>query len=367
MVSREVAVTTDPYCYDPTETDEYNITAGYSTANDYITYVSGATHTPTFVSLRVNSFNYTPSRSVINEESFDNVAPAYVMAGGYSLEGSFEANFRGWDFHLSNLLLGALGNQTPASVASNASHGAGYTYELAQQPATLALKLVDEQGNGTVIYRGVGITSFNINLQMNQLCTSTVNWIAKRAEPYDVGYNTLSTISGDPAPFYNPTLKWTPEGGSAETMKCKGFTMNMERPMDRENMYLGSPFLQGLYYNGLTTLGGTITLGPGEWSRIRTMMAGSETANVLDEGKREFYGSVATGNVIANSIPSGQFDIILHSPDGTKEVTKITANVAKLTEASADASGRNMFNKTVNWQAQINETDKFTVEVYNPA
>lgn len=367
MASREICVTTDPSCYLDAEVDEYDIAAGYSPANDWITYSSGATHTPAFRSLRVNSFNYTPNRSVINEESFDNVAPAYVMAGAAAMEGSIEANFRGWDFHLSGLLMGALGLQTAASAASTTEHNAGYTYELAQQPATLAIKLVDEQGDGTVIYRGVGITSFNLNLQMNQLCTTTMNWIAKRPEVFDSAYNTTSEISGDPAPFYNPTLKWTPEGGSVEIMKCKGFTMNIDRPMDRENMYLGSPFLQGLYYNGLTTLGGTLTLGPGDWLRIRTMMAGSTTANVLDQGNREFYGTVSGGNVIANSIPSGQFEVILHSPDGTEQVTVFTANVAKLTEASADASGRNMWNKTVNWQAQINATDKFTISVYQPS
>jgi hypothetical protein len=193
-----------------------------------------------------------------------------------------------------------------------------------------------------------------------------MNFIAKRTEVIDACYNTSSTITGDPAPFYNPTLIWTPSGGSAETLKCKGFTMDMNRPMDQENMYLGSPFLQGLFYNGLTTLGGTITLGPGDWQRIRTMAAGSTTDNVLDQGNREFYGTAAAGTVMANAIPSGKFEITLHSPDGVEEVTKFICNMAKLTEMSADASGRNMWNKTVNWLAQVNSTDKFLIEIYEP-
>ena len=93
MSQREVCITTDPYCYDDTETNDYNIAAGYSTANDWIAYQDGGhVHTPAFKSLRVNSFNYTPSRDVINEESFDNVAPAYVIGGMDNLSGSFEAN-----------------------------------------------------------------------------------------------------------------------------------------------------------------------------------------------------------------------------------------------------------------------------------
>ncbi|MFA5760464.1 MAG: phage tail tube protein [Dehalococcoidales bacterium] len=365
-IYRELAVTTDPSIYSDAETNDNVITAGFNVANDWLVYASAATHSPAFRTLRVNSFNYAPNRDVMNEESFDNVSQSYIMAGAYSLSGAMEANFRGWDFHLSSLLLGAMGNQTPASVALSSSHKAGYSYSLAQTPATLALKMADEQGNGTVIFRGVGVTSFELQMQMKAFCVSSFNWIGKRAEPYDVGYNTGSAISGDPSPFYNPTLLWTPSGSTAEIMKCKGFTMTINRPMDQENMYLGSPFLQGLYYNGLSTLGGTITLGPGDWQRIRTMMAGDLTNNVLDEGKREFYGTVETSTVLSNEIPTGKFDIILHSPDGTTQVTKITADVAKLTEASIDASGRNMFNKTVNWQAQINSTDTFTIEVYEP-
>lgn len=364
--TREVGITTDPGCYDATEIANYNILYGYDVVNDNITYQSAFPSTPVFKTLRVNSFNYNPNRDVISEEAFDSVSQAFIIGGGYGLTGSFETNFRGWDFHLSGLMLGAMGDQTAVAVDANTYHKAGYKYELAQQPATLALKLVDEQGNGTVVFRGVGITSFELNMQMKAFCVSTFNWLGKRAEPFDLGYNTNSTINGDPAPFYNPTLNWTPSGGALEIMKCRGFTMTISRPMDTENMYLGSPFLQGLYYNGLTTLGGTITLGPGDWQRIRTTMAGSTTDNVLDQGNREFYGDSATGNVIANAIPSGKFEIILHSPDGTTQVTNITADVAKLTEMSADATGRNMFNKTVNWQAQINTTDKFEIEVYEP-
>jgi hypothetical protein len=98
------------------------------------------------------------------------------------------------------------------------------------------------------------------------------------------------------------------------------------------------------------------------------MMTGATTGgvNTLDEGKREFLGDAATGNVLANAIPSGKLEVIMHTADGSKEVAKITCNMAKLTEAARDVSGQNMFNKTVNWQAQINTTDKFEIEVYQP-
>ena len=386
MATRELAVTTDTSVYDSDEIDGYVITPGYVTASDWITYSSGATHTPAFKTLRVNTFSDTANRNSIIEESIDQVAAATVYAGTYSSSGEFEAAFRGWDFATSGLLLGALGSQTPAVVSSNNAHGAGLKYILGMVAQPLALKVVDEQATDTsgsndvhgttTVYRGVGVTDLQISLNVKEYAKASFKWIARRAEVYDVGYNSaLNTVYGEPAIFYNAVLRWTPSGGSVETLKCKGFTMSLTRTMDQDYFFIGSEFLQGLYYNGLTDLGGQITLGAGDWARIRTMLVGKTTAaadgNTLDQTKQEFFGSVngTTGatTVLANAVPSGKFEITLHKPDGLKEAAKITCDVAKLTEMSRSVQGRNQFEKTVSWKAQINDTDKFTIEVYTNA
>jgi hypothetical protein len=378
-----LAITTDSYAYDEEEINDYVITAGFSTANDYLTYVSGATHTPAFKSIRVNSFSDNANRDVIIEESIDQVAAASIYGGTYGANGQFEAAFRGWDFATSGLLLGALGTQDPVNIASSCVHGAGLRYELAMVPQALALKIVDEQATDTsgsndvhgttTIYRGVGITNMEVTLNVKEYSRSTFQWIARRAEVYDAGNNSPNnTVTGEPAIFYNAVLKWKPQGSSVyETLKCKGFTMTLARTMDQDYFYIGSEFLQGLYYNGLTDLGGTITLGAGDWQRVRTMLAGETTlgVNTLDQGKREFFGSVdpdtCATTVLANAIPSGEFIVVLHTPTGSAEVARITCNTAKLTEMARSLTGRNQFEKTVNWKAQINDVDKFYIEVYN--
>lgn len=380
---RELAITTDTSAYDEEEINDYTIAPGYSTANDYITYQSGATHTPAFKTIRVNSFSDNANRDVIVEEAIDQVAAATIFAGTDGSNGSFECAFRGWDFATSGLLLGILGNQTPVAVASSQAHGAGLQYQLSMVAQPLAMKIVDEQATDTTgsndvhgtttIYRGVGIEGMTLTLNVKEYAKASVNWLARRAETYDVAYNsTNNTVNGSPAIFYNAVLKWKTEGGSTyETLKCKGFTMNLERAMDKDYFYIGSEFLQGLYYNGLTELGGEITLGAGDWQRIRAMMAGVTTggSNTLDQTKQEFFGAVnaSTGasTVLANAIPGGEFTITLHTPDGTKEVAKITCNKAKLIEMSRSVQGRNQFEKKVNWKAQINDSDKFYIEVYN--
>lgn len=383
MTSRELAITEDPYAYDEEEINDYNIVEGFNTSTKVIDYQSGAASTSAFRSLRVTQFSDAANREVIIEESIDQVAAASIFGGTNAVSGSFELAFRGYDFHLSGLMKGIMGYQTPANVSSNSAHGAGYKYSLSMVPATLALKIVDEQATDTtgsnnvrgttVIYRGVGITNFDMSLNVKEYAKATVQWIGRRGETFDAPYNTESTINGDPAVFYNAVLKWEAYDGSsygsAETMKCKGFTMTLARTMDQDYFYIGSEFLQGLYYNGLTDLGGQITLGAGDWQRIRTMMSGATTGgdNVLDEGNREFFGTAAAGTVLANSIPAGRFTVMLHNPSGAKEVAKIVCDMAKLTEMSRSVSGRNQFEKTVTWKAQINNTDTYYMEVYNPA
>lgn len=372
---REICVTNDPYAYDSTEIDDYNIADGYSTANDYITYQhAGHANTGTFKTLRVQSQDESVSRDTIVEEATDQVAAASVFGGTLSLTGGFSGAWRGYDFHSSGLMLGIMGWQTPATIANPATgFSAGYRYEFAMAPATLALKYVDEQANAgggvTRVYRGVGITSANISLRAKQYVTLDAQWMARRVEVFDLPYPSQTEPNGDPALFYNAVLKWTPEGGSEETFKCQEFTMNMARPIDTDDFMIGSQFLNSLTYNGLTDLGGNITLSPADWDKLRAMMAGTtdDTKNTLDDGKREYFGSVTnttTSNVLANAIPSGQLVIFLHTPNGGQVIGRITAMSCKLTEASASAQGRQKYTKTVNWKAQINNTDKFYIDVW---
>lgn len=372
---REICVTLDPYAYDDTEIDEYNIAKGYNTANDWITYQSGYTHTNAFKTLRVQSQEENVSRNTIVEESTDQVAAASLFGGTISLTGGFSGAWRGYDFHESGLLSGIMGFQTPATVANPASgFAAGYRYEFAMAPATLSLKYVDEQANKgggvTRVYRGVGITQANISLRAKQYVTVDAQWMARRVEVFDAPHPSETEPNGDPALFYNAVLKWTPEGEvTPETFKCMEFTMNVARPIDTDNFMIGSQFLNSLTYNGLTDLGGDISLSAADWDKLRAMMAGTtnDTIGTLDEGRREFFGSVTnttTTTVLANAIPSGKLEIFLHTPDGAQVVGRITADSCKLTEASASAQGRQKYTKSLKWQAVINNTDNFYIDVW---
>lgn len=343
---RELSIATDPKAF--LEIGLANIAAKYSTTGDYIG--TSGDHGTVFQTIRVTSFQQAANREVVVEESIDQVAASDIFGGVFSVSGSFEAAFRPTSFDDSNLLMGIMGLQTVSS--SN--------YKLSQIPATLAIKVVDEQATTstvkgtTVVYRGVGITSFEMSLNVKEYARCTINWIARQAEVFDLPYNTSSSISDDPSIFYNAVLDF-----ASDKLYCKGITMTLSRAMDQDYFYIGSEFLQGLYYNGLTDLGGTITLGAGDWTRLRTMIAGSSTDATLDVGKREFAGT------LANAIPGGKLEITLRTPDGTTQAAKITVDSCKLTEASSSVQGRNQFEKTVNWKAVLNPAngEDFTVHV----
>ena len=119
---REICVTNDPYAYDSTEIDDYNIADGYSSANDWIAYQDGAhAHTNAFNTLRVQSQDESVSRDTIVEEATDQVAAASVFGGTLSLTGGFSGAWRGYDFHSSGLMLGIMGWQTPATITNPAT------------------------------------------------------------------------------------------------------------------------------------------------------------------------------------------------------------------------------------------------------
>jgi len=375
---REICVTEDPYAYNSTEIDGYNILDGYNVSTDLIEYQVPTLHpaTAAFKTLRVTSQDEAVNRQTISEESTDQVANASLFGGTIGLTGGFSGAWRGYDFHVSGLLKGIMGDQTATTVANPASgFAAGYRYELAMAPAVLALKYVDEQANMnagvTRVYRGVGITQANITLRAKQYVTVDSQWMARRVEVFDLPYPSETEPTGDPALFYNAVLKWTPEGGSVETFKCLEFTMNIARPIDTEDYCIGSQFLNALAYNGLTDLGGDIQLSATDWDKLRAMMAGTnnDAINTLDEGRREFFGEVTnttTTTVLANAIPSGQLEIFLHKPDGSQVVSRILAESCKLIEATASAQGRQKYTKSLKWKAIINNTKNFYIDVWAP-
>lgn len=396
VIAREIAVARDVYAYTALEGNDINLT-GCSGS-----YAPLSANKSNWTSIRVNSMSDTANRDKIQEEAIDSVAPAAVYAGSFGCTGQFEGAIRWKSFHGCGLLEGILGKDSMIASAFNstfsdekyAEEGSDQwydikadgtkqkfstdfaSYQMTMQPYPLAIRVVDEQAKTGVnqygmvkIYRGCAISSAELTLNVKEYSMIRCSWIGRRAETYTkvdaaategkwATYvtNITSTIPGQPSMFYNAVL-----GFGTSKLKATGITISINRPINQDLFYIGSQFLQDLVYNGITELGGTLTLGSPEYETLKIMLSGSAESNIetLDQGKQEF------GGTLANEIPSGVLTLYFRSPDGTATAGYIRIDEAKLTEASMSVQGRNQWEKSVNWSGIIDANNKknFTILV----
>lgn len=358
-VNREIAIAPDPWAYSSTTIESAIAADGIGVKGDW-------------TSIRVNSMSITADRDKILEEAIDTVAPASVYAGANKVSGQFEGALRFKSVKDSGLLEAIMGKGSLIGSKAQPSLPGGSnatftSYAMTMEPATIKIRIVDEQARRTdgmgyiKVFRGVGVQGAELSLNVKEYAMIRCNWVGRRAEVYDIStsadyQNITSTIPGEPSIFYDAVLRF----GSA-TLKCKGITISINRPIDQDLFYIGSQFLQDLVYNGITELGGNLALGAPEYTIVRQMLAGSTSSgiNTLDQGATEFAGNNA------NAIPGGKLELYFRNPAGDTTVGIMIIDEAKLTQASASVQGRNQWEKQVQWTGIIdaNNGKNFTIYV----
>lgn len=305
-----------------------------------------------FAKYRSSSVSESVARGAVIEESMDQVAAAEIDGGTLVVSGNIEGALR-IDGASQSLLLGAMGKQTVA---------ADKIYKMTQVPQELGLYIIDEQADNSlgrgVEYDGVGISSMEITCNVKEYAKVKWAWIGRRPitqntalTPAAVDFTTTPMLV-----FYNATVTF---GGNA--IKLKGLTLTMDRKFDTDYYFIGSQFLQGLFMNGLTTLGGTFGLGAGEWNLLNSVMNGAavtaDTEGGLDGAHTQFLG------LNLNAIPSGALVITFRKPKAVAGAAELTINVLNcmITDMTRSVQGRNMWEKNVTWQAQLSANTDFTV------
>lgn len=330
MADREVAVT----LVAPASTD-YGVNT-----------ISASAPGGTFTKLRSGQVSDVVARNPIQEEAMDITAPASIVAGAYGVTGTIECPLRK-DTATKALFQSLMGEPATAD-----------NYTLTQTPYELALRITDEQANDgdgtTVYYLGVGMSSCELSLNVGEYAKCKWSWIGRRGVTTDTPVND-STTTFDAHPmlvFYNATLTL-----ASTPVKAKGVTLTIDRKFDQDYRYIGSQFLQGLYMNGMTTLGGSLTLGASEWDMLQQVIAGNTDTGLqaLDATKTEFAGT------LLNPTAGGELKLTLRTPSGATTQVTITATNAIITDMNRSVQNRNMWEKTVNFQCALPTAAAFSV------
>ena len=329
---------------------------------DYGVNTIGTTINGTFNKFRGSAASDSVNRSPVIEETMDTLAPASIKGGVYSVSGNIDGTLRGdpGSINMLNVFMGKQASGTPT----------GFFY-LSSQPfydkagtGNATLLVYDEQsregsGSGTY-YTGLGLNSMEISLNVKDYAKVKFGFIARRGITTHGALGTAPTEPADwdtypMAVFYNAVLTF---GGN--TLATKGITLKAERKFDTDYQFIGSQFLQGLYQNGLSNLGGTLTLGSGEWDLLSQVINGTTSAGALDSGKNEFDGS------LANTMASGELVITLYKPSGmltvADKIIEIIAKKCVITDMNRSVQNRNMWEKTVSWQAELPTPSDFSIQ-----
>lgn len=333
------------------------VAVAIDSTTDYGVTAIAATTTGTYNKFSGSATTDNVARNAIVEENMDTLAAREIDGGDYTPTGNIDGTLRTdpGTISLINMFMGSQATQPPAD---------GTFYMTSTPITTCTLLVYDEQANnnaGTATYfTGAGLTSMEISCKVKDYAKVKFAWLARRGI---TTHGALSTAPTEPdwddfpmSVFYNAVLTF---GGS--TLKAIGITIKAERKYDQDYKFLGSQFLQGLFMNGLSNLGGTMDIGAGEWDMLSRVINGTTSAGALDSGKNEFDGS------LANPMASGILQLKLYRPGGSGAthglLMTITINKCVITGYSRSVQNRNLWQKTVDWQGALPASTDFSIVV----
>lgn len=274
--------------------------------------------------LPVSSVSVSVARNLISEETMSAVGESKIFGGTYLSNGSIEAPYR---TSIDDLVAKLFGGVVTGGVV-----------DLPSSPCYSYIYLSDEYGNGVKVASCL-ITSMDLNVQTKDFAKVSFNWIGGQVVSNAQNFTTAPTYSDELGVFYNTIITV-----ASASVQCTGVSVKVERPIDQDYYVLGSEFLQDFVQSGSVQVSGSITLAAKEWSTLNTVLNSNSTDTVTPSATNK------------DDVALGTIKISLHKPDGSTVFRTITIDACRISDASASVQGRNKFEKTVNWRAEINSS-----------
>lgn len=266
-------------------------------------------------SIPISSVSVNYQRNPISEQAMGLGGEPIILDGTHVVTGSFEAPYRPSSFS-------AFINDIIDVMSGDSSSLTEYT----------SVHISDEYGSG-VGFSNVVVNSFDISMQVKEYAKITCGFIAKQKTSFSaVG---AATYTGAYPVFYDSVVTI----GESDNIQASGFSVKGEIPIDQDNFIIGSNYLEDIIQNGNGTFSGTLSLAAKEWTKYQASM-GMNSNNGYERG--------SFGNSVTLNLGDGTSSWVIDIP---------TMNFA---DNSLSGQGHNRFEKSINWRAPVNSTDKPT-------
>lgn len=295
----------------------------------------------------ITDVSFQVQRNPMSEKSTSVSGEPVIYGGTYGCSGSFGGVYRGSDNGIWYCMRSMLGRDPNLGGVDTPATHASFWFDITVQ---------DELGGVNTFSSGI-ITSMEISARAGDFAKYTFNWVGgmecnndsgafpSHIEISDATYTTKAPI------FYNIFLT-----SGATAYKCTGFTMKINRPFAADDFCIGSEYTQSIVQSDNLTIDGSLTLAQNEAGLFSVV---TTTGDLSDPGGTDptwnTLGYLKTNTLDISA--SKSLTIAFADPDGgATGLGGIILHDVKLTDASKSASGRQRFEKSVNFRAATTNT-----------
>lgn len=313
--------------------------------------------------VRCKSISNPVDRGVMMEENIESWFPASGVGGALKVSGSLESNFR--PIMMLPFLQAVLGSAT-TNIAATPTIDTAITFVLGS-PTPISLQMGEKSTNASGIatqYQGVGIKSFALTMAAKDFAVCKIDWFSKiyKNLSYDACVAGISAASPaydntmwgyekeEPVVFYNASI--TTPGGTS--LKVKTMDITIDRKVDDDRFIVGDYTLQELGINGMTDIGGSMTMTEQEYNELLRTMYGDTVPTALNT---------------ANTVGMGPLSIVLtNRAAAEKNKMLIYIKTAIYTNVDTSITGQNEVEKKISWKAvgtDLTSDPAFYIMVWN--
>jgi len=301
----------------------------------------GGATSAAFTRIRATGFSDNVNRNATFEEGCDIAAPTYAVAGVYKATGTIDGLLR--FSQMSSIINNVLGDTGKLSMSANTS----------SMKVVIGDDQADDGAGVNIRYEGVAFTSMEFTFAAKEFVKAKYSWVGASAAIDTTTATAELQTDVLPGITYNAVVQ---AGGSA--FNCKSLTLKVDRKIDEDYYFIGSPLLQGIYANAPTDISGTITFGAGEWDNLKKVITGDQdvtiTAPALGTTAASHGGAV-------NELASTSLKILVGDSDASDtQCTFWLANII-MNETTHSVTGRNQWEKTVNYKAYVTSANDFQI------